>query len=53
MSAPNEGKLDEAGRIAVRAALHWSGWGSPVGLGLFLVSLGLLAVCLHLAGVLH
>jgi hypothetical protein len=37
-------------RTAVKAALSWSGWGSPIGLGFLLVSVGVFLVCLHLAG---
>lgn len=38
-------------RAAVRATLSWSGWGSPVGLALLLVSIGVFLVCLHQAGI--
>jgi len=31
-------------------AMRWSGWGSPVGLGLFLLSIGGFLYLLHLAG---
>jgi len=31
-------------------SLRWHGWGSPVGLGLELVSIGLFLWLLHLAG---
>ncbi len=31
-------------------AMSWSGWGSPVGLGLFLLSVGGFLYLLHLAG---
>ena len=34
----------------VKAALSWSGWGSPIGLGFLLVAVGVFLVCLHLAG---
>lgn len=33
-------------------ALTWYGWGSPVGLGIFLVSLALVLLLVHQAGVL-
>lgn len=33
-----------------KLAMTWYGWGSPVGLGLFLVCLGALLYLLHLAG---
>jgi hypothetical protein len=56
LNAPNE-RLDDRlaahDRIAVQAALSWSGWGSPVGLSVLLVSLGLFLVCLHWAGILR
>lgn len=32
------------------ATMKWHGWGSPVGLGLFLLSIGGFLVLLHLAG---
>jgi hypothetical protein len=38
---------------AVSAALGWSGWGSPIGLGIFVVSIGFLLLCLHWAGIVH
>jgi hypothetical protein len=31
----------------------WFSWGSPVGLGLFILSLGGFIVLLHLAGTIH
>src|SRR5258708_32796571 len=40
-------------QIAVKAALGWSGWGSPVGLGILVVCVGLFLGCLHSAGILH
>jgi len=33
-----------------RAYMSWFSWGSPVGLGLFVVCLGVTAYLLHLAG---
>jgi hypothetical protein len=33
-------------------AMTWYGWGSPVGLGLLIVSLGVFLVLIHHAGVL-
>ena len=38
---------------AVAASLGWSGWGSPVGLGILLISTGFFLLCLHWAGVVH
>ncbi len=32
------------------AAMKWHGWGSPVGLGLFLLSIGGVIYLLHLSG---
>ncbi|HSW99412.1 MAG TPA: hypothetical protein VLH38_00060 [Patescibacteria group bacterium] len=32
-----------------KVTLQWSGWGSPVGLGIALVSIGLFLWLLHLA----
>jgi hypothetical protein len=34
-------------------ALTWYGWGSPVGISIFLVSLGIVLVLIHLAGLLR
>jgi hypothetical protein len=31
--------------------LTWYGWGSPVGLGLFIISIGVFIVLLHVAGI--
>jgi hypothetical protein len=31
--------------------LTWHGWGSPVGLGLFIVAIGAFVALLHVAGV--
>lgn len=33
-------------------AMGWSGWGSPVGLSVFLVAIGVFLVCLAEAGIL-
>jgi hypothetical protein len=43
----------EMGRSAMKHALSWYGWGSPVGLGVFLVELGVFLWMLHLAGIIH
>jgi hypothetical protein len=37
-------------RQTVKSTLAWSGFGSPVGLGILIVCVGLFLVCLHLAG---
>lgn len=34
------------------AAMRWSGWGSPIGLGFLLGSIGFFLLCLHWAGIL-
>jgi len=47
----------EANRIDLEAwkyaekTLTWHGWGSPVGLGLFIVAIGAFVALLHVAGV--
>ena len=41
----------EAWKYAEKA-LTWYGWGSPVGLGIFLVSLALVLLLVHHAGLL-
>ena len=38
---------------AVEASLGWSGWGSPVGLGILLAAIGFFILCLHWAGIVH
>ena len=40
-------------QTAVSATLGWSGWGSPVGLGILIVAVGFLLLCLHWAGIVH
>jgi hypothetical protein len=42
----------EAWKYAEKA-LTWYGWGSPVGISIFLVSLGLVLLLIHEAGVLR
>jgi hypothetical protein len=42
----------EAWKYAEKA-LTWYGWGSPVGLGIFLVSLALVVLLIHQAGFLR
>jgi hypothetical protein len=32
-------------------AMTWYGWGSPVGLGLFVISIGAFVLLLHYAGI--
>jgi hypothetical protein len=34
-------------------ALTWSGWGSPVGLSIFLVAIGLFLLLIHYAGIIR
>lgn len=53
-AASDPHRVEQQHRIehtAVSATLGWSGWGSPVGLGLFIVAIGFLVLCLHWAGV--
>ncbi|HEX3759604.1 MAG TPA: hypothetical protein VHW23_12905 [Kofleriaceae bacterium] len=38
---------------AVAASLDWSGWGSPVGLGILVTAVGFFLLCLHWAGIVH
>jgi len=40
----------EAWRCA-QMAMTWYGWGSPVGIGLLIVSIGVFLVLLHHAGI--
>ena len=54
--SPSNRAIEQQQRIeytAVAASLGWSGWGSPVGLGILLASVGFFVLCLHWAGVLH
>jgi hypothetical protein len=50
---PDREQTKDIERLAVGATLHWSGWGSPVGLSVLLVAIGIFLVCLHGAGILH
>jgi hypothetical protein len=34
-------------------ALTWSGWGSPVGLGIFIVAIGVFLLLIHHAGIIR
>jgi hypothetical protein len=34
-------------------AMTWYGWGSPVGIGLFIVAIGAFVALLHVAGVIR
>lgn len=50
----NEEWADWAGKnFPWRAYMSWFSWGSPVGLGLFLVSLGVVVLLLHQAGLIR
>ncbi len=42
----------EAWKYAEKA-LTWYGWGSPVGISIFLVSIGVVLVLIHQAGLLR
>jgi hypothetical protein len=44
---------DPMGRLVMKNAMSWHGWGSPTGLGLFLVGLGIFLWFLHLAGTIN
>ena len=46
----NERIDPEAWKYAEKA-MTWYGWGSPVGLGLFIISIGAFLVLLHYAGI--
>jgi hypothetical protein len=41
---------DKEGMKYGLASMRWHGWGSPVGVGLFLLSIGGFIYLLHLAG---
>lgn len=54
MNEPQDRKYDDPmGRLAVKSALAWHGWGSPIGLGSFLIELGVFLWLLHLANIIH
>jgi hypothetical protein len=44
----NEHDNEQTWKYAEKS-LVWSGWGSPIGLGFFLLSVGICAVLLHYA----
>jgi hypothetical protein len=44
-------KIDPEARNYADKAMTWYGWGSPVGVGLFIVSIGAFLVLLHYAGI--
>ena len=46
-----DAKHDEAWRYADKA-MTWYGWGSPVGVGLFIISIGAFLMMVHYAGIL-
>lgn len=46
------GKHDELWAKNWRSWGSWFSWGSPVGLGLFFISIGIVLVLLHVAGIL-
>lgn len=50
MDEQKERQEYEMGKSAMKHALSWHGWGSPVGLGLFLVAIGIFLVLLSYAG---
>ena len=41
----------ERNLAAEQAAMAWYGWGSPVGVGLFIISIGAFLLLIHHAGV--
>lgn len=43
----------EEGWKYAQKAMSWYGWGSPVGLGLFIVAVGAFTALLHVAGVIR
>jgi hypothetical protein len=44
-------RIDPEAWIYAEKTLTWHGWGSPVGLGLFIVAIGAFVALLHVAGV--
>ena len=48
-SVPYDGSGPEDWRYGIKS-MEWFGWASPVGLGSFIVSIGVFLVLLHYAG---
>ena len=48
-SSPASDRHDPLARPAMEAALAWHGWGSPVGISILLVALGVAAVLVRYA----
>ena len=44
-------RIDPEAWIYAEKTLTWHGWGSPVGLGLFIVAIRAFVALLHVAGV--
>jgi hypothetical protein len=49
----NETKIDPEAWKYAEKAMAWHGWGSPVGIGFFIVSIGAFIALLHIAGVIR
>jgi hypothetical protein len=47
----NEQKSDLESWKYAEKSMTWYGWGSPVGLGLFIISTGVFILLLHYAGI--
>ena len=47
----NEQKPDIESWKYAEKSMTWYGWGSPVGLGLFIISIGVFTLLLHYAGI--
>jgi hypothetical protein len=47
----NEQKSDLESWKYAEKSMTWYGWGSPVGLGLFIISVGVFILLLHYAGI--
>jgi hypothetical protein len=52
VDARNIEAADAAAWRYAHKAMTWYGWGSPVGLGLFIIAIGAFLVLVHYAGVL-
>jgi hypothetical protein len=46
-----ENRIDPDSWKYAETTLTWYGWGSPIGLGLFVISIGTFVLLLHEAGV--
>jgi len=49
----NQTQIDPEAWKYAKEAMSWYGWGSPIGLGLFIVAIGAFIALLHVAEVIR